>query len=913
MALPSRIRFHQEADGATVRQGKLLSLASTEWEGEVYLSDIYISAAQFLAVKHLQEKSGAVLPGLPALLDACDFEMSFQQLETSYSQAEAVRALVEATIKPEIDGGTSTIFHDGMTLGSHVNNTSFRQRQLYHIEETEDVKDWQHPFAVLGAMYSSQTIPLSIVGSAAYELPLVSGTSTSTALDGSPLFARTIPTNAGDAYAAILYYKNLGVTHLACFFLQDAYGQAYHADLKRNANTAGITLVSFPYLHEEDDERSALEQLKASQIKHVFAIVYKWETTLAVAYDVGVIGNPEYSWILAETVEITADDFALNRTTTEDDFMNKAYDDEQGMPIEIKWAHALNGIGQLTAHIDEHPRFMAALKAFASDNSTLRLEFIGTYHHSELWQDLEWTMPEWSVWQAFNYDAALAFGIAACQTPGLFTGSELYETLLNVSFEGVTGNVSFDGITGTRTAGSVSYRIDNVILDLEQSNDEYIRFESKLAVLISNGQVQQVNEFVYYDNTTNPPPALPPLQDYDYNLMPVGVQAFGWFLGGVVMMMSVGWMVWIYLHRTSLIVKASQPVFLAQLCAGTFVMASAIIPMGLQGTNATKGLDVACMIIPWLVFIGFVIALSALLAKSWRLNKLMRAGMQMRRIQVNVVDVMWPFAVLMTTNVALLFAWTLVAPLTYARIQDSDNVDRFGRSAESYGTCISQSDNDVNVLAFQIPLLLVNFAALVIATYQSYRGRNLPTEFSESSQLAMSMASLLESLLLGAPILFVVKDDPTASFAVSSSLLSIACLCILLPVFVPKFQNRNIVNITASVRPRASNPRAPVAGRSGHDFRPASSLHSDGTRSGQGVGPGWTSLQSSEEHWEDNCKTWGLMRLTRTDSKISGRRSGASTSGARSSHLGRRSKGRNASTLRSCENIPEENEVHTSR
>jgi Receptor family ligand binding region len=412
MTLPSRIRLDQRADGTTVRLGKLLSLMSTEWEGEVYLSDIYISAAQFLAVKHLQEKSGAVLPGLPALLDGCDFEMSFQQIETSFSQAEAVRALVEATTEPDTNGATLNVIPDGSdgeTLGSQVNQTTIRERQLYHGEDTQ-VTDWQHPFAIVGAAYSSQTIPLAIVGSAAYEMPLVSGSSTSTALDGSPLFARTIPTNAGDAYAAILYYKNLGVTHLACIFLQDAYGQAYHADLKRNANHAGITLLSFPYLQEEEDQRSALERLKASQIKHVFAILFNWEPTFAAAYDVGVIGNPEYSWIVAEMAEWTAADFALNRTTTGDDFMNKVYEDKGEMPIEIKWAHALNGVGQLTVHIEEHPQFMTALEEFASENSTLLQEFIETYHHPELWQNLEWTIPDWSYWQAFNYDAALAFG-----------------------------------------------------------------------------------------------------------------------------------------------------------------------------------------------------------------------------------------------------------------------------------------------------------------------------------------------------------------------------------------------------------------------------------------------------------------------------------------------------------------------
>lgn len=166
----------------------------------------------------------------------------------------------------------------------------------------------------------------------------------------------------------------------------------------------------------------------------------------------------------------------------------------------------------------------------------------------------------------------------------------------------------------------------------------------------------------------------------------------------------------------------------------------------------------------------------------------MNSGMAMRRIQVEAKDVIWPFVILMTINVAMLLGWSIVSPLQYVRVPAS-NVDTFGRTLESHGQCKS-SDN--TYLFFLIPILLFDFAGLATATYQSYIARNLPTALSESSYLALAMASLLESFLLGGPIYFMVMNKPTASLLVGSSLLCVITMTILLPIFIPKYLNRHM-------------------------------------------------------------------------------------------------------------------------
>jgi hypothetical protein len=642
---------------------------------------------------------------------------------------------------------------------------------------------WQPPFAIVGAVSSSVTLPLTILGSA-YELPQISGSATSAALghssDPPSLFARTIPTNAGDARAAMAYYASLGVTHVACLYIQDPWGDYYNAELKRHANLHGIALKSIAYT--EDDIESSIVRLEQLQYRYIFAIMVDWRPVLELAYDHGIIGNPNYSWLAAEMVDWTGPDFQLSRHNN---------------PVHAKFAQALNGIGTIMLHFGHHEAFEQAMMDFAN-NRTLQEEFTQAHPDPNLRAKLrnvvgDFPPPDVKLYHPLYYDAILAVGLAACQTPGLFTGPELYETMVHLSFSGVTGTVSFDPTTGSRSIDSVSYRIVNVFLSDKLSTEDVIRFESNLAALVVTGHdhevghgvtVEHAHRYTYNDNTTIPPAALPPLVYHDYNLIPRGAQIFGWMLAALVMYLSLIIIAWTIQYRNSFVVRVSPPFFVVQLCVGTLIMASAIIPMGFQGKETRLDLNLACMSVPWLVFVGFVIAFSALFSKTWKLNKLMNSGMRLRRIQVQAIDVLWPFVVLMAINVNLLFGWTLISPYRYHRIPKS-NFDAFGRNVESYGICKS---TDRRFYFFLIPILLVNLAGVGIATYHSWKGRNLVA--GESSYLAMSMASLFESLVLGGPILIMVLDNPTAYYLVASALLFIGSMAILLPVFVPKYIHR---------------------------------------------------------------------------------------------------------------------------
>jgi hypothetical protein len=149
----------------------------------------------------------------------------------------------------------------------------------------------------------------------------------------------------------------------------------------------------------------------------------------------------------------------------------------------------------------------------------------------------------------------------------------------------------------------------------DANNDGKIRFRTQTAALVhqppnggknnsnttstsNNELVELLAPFVYADSTTRVPADLSPLVQ-DWNLITPAFRGVGLTLGLLAMISSIGWMIWTLCHRKKDVVQSSQPFFLVQLCIGTLIMSSAIIPLSLQEPVSDRVLDICCMSIPW--------------------------------------------------------------------------------------------------------------------------------------------------------------------------------------------------------------------------------------------------------------------------------------------------------------------------
>lgn len=154
-----------------------------------------------------------------------------------------------------------------------------------------------------------------------------------------------------------------------------------------------------------------------------------------------------------------------------------------------------------------------------------------------------------------------------------------------------------------------------------------------------------------------------------------------------------------------------------------------------------------------------------------------------RRVVVRVQDVLIPFLVLLTLNCVILVSWTVVDPLRWTRIEGISS-DQYGRSIESYGTC--RSEDSQLQLVFYVLIAIVDISSLLFANAANYRARHISRGLHEAGSITLSAAIMMEATLIGIPALLVVGDIPTASFIMRSTLVTVFCAAILLPLFIPK-------------------------------------------------------------------------------------------------------------------------------
>lgn len=235
----------------------------------------------------------------------------------------------------------------------------------------------------------------------------------------------------------------------------------------------------------------------------------------------------------------------------------------------------------------------------------------------------------------------------------------------------------------------------------------------------------------------------------------------GFILFGVIAVGSLGVLVWMYRNRNVQVVKVSQPMFLGFILAGTVIMAASLIPLSFddsrEGFGHRQG-TMICMSVPWFASTGFTITFAALFSKTMRVNKLFHNPNAYARIQVTAKDVLVPLIALLVANWAFLAWWTIQDPLIYTR-QDLPGLDGWSRVIATYGACKSE-----NVWRYLAPLVLVNLSSLVLANWQAYEARQIESEFAESKYIALTEASMLQAMLCGVPVLFVVRESPQAFY-----------------------------------------------------------------------------------------------------------------------------------------------------
>jgi hypothetical protein len=125
------------------------------------------------------------------------------------------------------------------------------------------------------------------------------------------------------------------------------------------------------------------------------------------------------------------------------------------------------------------------------------------------------------------------------------------------------------------------------------------------------------------------------------------------------------------------------------------------------------------------------------------------------------------------------------------------SVDEFGQPKQTYGHC------DFPDMIWAILTLVVsNLTIILLATCEAWQARNLSTEFAESQYIFQALTSMALVVSIGAPVLVLARDNPTASHFVSSGMIFISTGAILSLIFVPKirYERQRVRNASSTKR-----------------------------------------------------------------------------------------------------------------
>ena len=241
----------------------------------------------------------------------------------------------------------------------------------------------------------------------------------------------------------------------------------------------------------------------------------------------------------------------------------------------------------------------------------------------------------------YSYDAIIGMGISACQAAiaanstftenDVFSGKDHHTAFLDIDFVSASGEVRIGPTTFSRNESSTYYVVSN-ILDISCTEDtvslqgkDHAFFDALSGHWKTFDGDDGPRQFIFSDGTSNRPPQLREVVE-DMNLIAGGVRSFCLILSSLSLVASAGFLMYIMKMRKKSVIRMAQPPFLAMICAGTALMAAAIITLSMDEAVASQSaLDASCSLTKWLFSFGFTITFAALFSKLWRVNKVRSA------------------------------------------------------------------------------------------------------------------------------------------------------------------------------------------------------------------------------------------------------------------------------------------------
>lgn len=417
------------------------------------------------------------------------------------------------------------------------------------------------------------------------------------------------------------------------------------------------------------------------------------------------------------------------------------------------------------------------------------------------------------------------------------------EELLSPHMEGITG-LDFHGVTGrhlwnesrrkrNRSRKYMAWGVYNIrAINPREKELMEARFPDHnftlwyyLTDILEGGPVDgewkmtEEGPFLFSDGTPDPPKLLrdPPEQNY----LSLGARIVGLTLMSISLLLTLLVTFLVFTYEAQSIIHHNQPFFLYVILLGTALLAFSIFFLSFDEAALSVApedpepefLDTACMTLPWFLSLGYSLIYVALFMKLWRINRVLQCS-RVRRKSIGVKQVIWPCILLTTACVTVLTVWMAVDPFQWERTP----IDPDEPQGESYGQCSSSYDT-----IFICILGAVTSTPLWMSMLMAYKTKDVDSRFSESRWAFMTIVFQFQILVVGIPILIIVKQKSKDATYMCSVLLiwtvSMSTVILmfgpkLVPILFPDFVERwNRTTLRSSIGDRGN---VTVSGRNTH-------------------------------------------------------------------------------------------------
>jgi hypothetical protein len=648
------------------------------------------------------------------------------------------------------------------------------------------------------------------------DVPHFSYASTSLNLDVKeqyPIFGRTVTSSMGEAAVALKFFQSIESTHVAILFVSDAYGSALKKVFSEQAAAANKTIETVHFAisvgSSLDGARKVLQQIAASSIRHIYAIIYETELEIiATAADEYSMFSAEYLW-LYPGFDL---DLILSGRFTVGSPVFKALD--SAAIISMQGGITTNTLYSHDSEQGASPGYRLGLSFQDPDSGYAK--FVDSWQEAymdvgftdyvrskfpsslDLLEGFNRSALEFSKvpgsFRPFLYDTITAIGISMCRSRNanavnlsssnfLFSGPEVYEQFRHLDILGASGRVRINETTGTRDYETMSFVIWNVRVLLGGNDDEgngMLAFVPSLQYRDSRWSPIADNKFLYKGGSEDAPDSLPRVT-IDNHYIRNTTRSLGYVFVGITLCSVVVSLVWLIWNRHARVVTSAQPTFLLMISFGVATMSLTILPLSMDesSVNTVARLDTACMLGPWLYCTGVSLITGALLAKVMALNEAY-INYELESINISHWMILRSCLSLVLLNSLVLLPWSLVSPMEWVREKTSAR-DLFNRSTKSFGYCESSND-----LPFIVALSVLNAGAVILASLGSIRSRHIETEFGDSRYVGMCLAVILHVWCLCVPIALVADNNSEGTFWIATATVFVAAQALLLLVYTPK-------------------------------------------------------------------------------------------------------------------------------